>query len=182
MPRQQHRRPSGAAADVSGNYRKLGHQLEHRGPGQGSAPQHVGRGKTLAEQIGPLGKLVGQRPEHGLEIAIRRHRLRRRLALGGAIDDGGFEARGVKHHPAQIGAAQRIAERRGEPGLREEIGQIKEDRDLFGDEGIAMLQRRHLSHRVDREVFGPALFAGLHVEHAQLVGGAQLFEQGQGAG
>ena len=70
---------------------------------------------------------------------------------------------------------------RGEPGLREEIGQVEEYRDLFGDENVTVPQRRHLSHRVDRKVFGPALFPGFHVEHMQLVGHAELFEQGQRA-
>ena len=69
-----------------------------------------------------------------------------------------------------------MTDRRAKPGLREEIGKVEEDRDLFGDESIAMPQCRHLSHRVDCEIFGPALFSGLHVEHVQVVGNAELFE------
>jgi len=52
----------------------------------------------------------------------------------------------------------------------------KENGDLFGDERLAVPQRRHLSHRVDREIFGPALLASVHVEHVQFIGNPELFE------
>jgi hypothetical protein len=41
--------------------------------------------------------------------------------------------------------------------------------------------RRHLAHRIDGEVVGPALLALLQVQDVQLVVGAELLEQDQRA-
>ena len=47
---------------------------------------------------------------------------------------------------------------------------------------LAMLQRRHLAHRVDRQIGGLALLAGLHVQHLQVIRRAEFFEQDQRPG
>jgi hypothetical protein len=41
---------------------------------------------------------------------------------------------------------------------------------------------RHLAQRIDRQIGRLALLAGLRVQQTQLIGRAELFEQGQGAG
>jgi hypothetical protein len=45
-----------------------------------------------------------------------------------------------------------------------------------------MLDRRHFAERIDRQVAFLALFAGLDIEHMQLVRCTQLFEQRQRGG
>jgi hypothetical protein len=60
--------------------------------------------------------------------------------------------------------------------LRKEIGEIEEDRDLLGNQRIAVLQRRNLSHRVYRQVCGLALLSCPHIEHMELIGRTKLFE------
>jgi len=77
--------------------------------------------------------------------------------------------------------AQPVADRRGETGFREEIGQIEEDRDLFGDQLAAMPDRRYLAQRVDRQIFRLALFARLHVQDLEFERRAQLLKEGEGA-
>src|SRR6185437_6872708 len=59
-----------------------------------------------------------------------------------------------------------------------EIGQIHEHRRLFGDQRVAVADRRHLAHRVDRQVRRLALLARLEVERVQVVVDAELLEQG----
>src|SRR5690606_25984481 len=69
-----------------------------------------------------------------------------------------------------------------EPGVREQVGQVEEDRRLLGDEHAVVREGRHLAHWIDREVLGAALLARGEVEGAQLVARAELVEQGQRGG
>ena len=50
------RRPCAAPVDITHDHGQLGHELEHRGPGERAAPQHVCGGKPLSEQIGPASR------------------------------------------------------------------------------------------------------------------------------
>ena len=50
--------------------------------------------------------------------------------------------------------------RRREARLGEQVGEVDEDGDLLGDHRLAMADRRHLAHRVDREIGRLALLAG----------------------
>ena len=122
-------------------------------------------------------QLVGQGLQHGVEVAIWRHGERRLIPLHRAIDDGGLEARGVVDHPAQVGAAQGIADLRREAARGEGVGQVDEDRHGFGDELAVVDDGWNLAHRVDREIGGFALLALLGVEHVHVVGRAEVFEQ-----
>ena len=73
--------PAGHAADIVQDDGVFRDQLERHGPAQRSAPQDVGRGDILAEQVRPLGKLPGDGPEHRVEIAERQDHHHRGCAL-----------------------------------------------------------------------------------------------------
>ena len=47
---------------------------------------------------------------------------------------------------------------------------------------LAMTNRRHLAHRIDRQIVRLTLLAGLEAQHVQVVVDTQLLEQREGAG
>jgi hypothetical protein len=177
----RHRRPAAEPLNIGPDLRQFGHELPHRGPGQGRAPQHVGGAEALAEQVRSLGELGDQGFQHRIKVAIGHLRRRPRLAFERAIADRRLESRGVVDQPSQIWSAQRIADGRSEPSLRKKVRQINEDRHLLGDHRVAVLDRGHLAHRVDGEIIRPTLLPRLHIEHPQLVRRAELLEQQQRA-
>src|SRR3546814_12892149 len=56
--------------------------------------------------------------------------------------------------PAVPGAAQRVVGRGRETGVGQGVGKVGADRRGLGDNHAAVFDRRHLAHRVDREVPG----------------------------
>jgi len=89
----------------------------------------------------------------------------------------GVERRAIKRHPTQIRPTQRVAHCRRQPGFRIQFRRIQIHRHLLGDDGIAVLQRRHFVHRVDGQKLGRAMLARGQVEGAHFIVGAQRFEQ-----
>jgi hypothetical protein len=59
----------------------------------------------------------------------------------------------------RIFCAQGIAGRRRQPGFGIALGNVGADRGGFGQRRLAVLQRRHLAHRIDGEVFRRPLCA-----------------------
>ena len=112
-------------------------------------------------------------------VAVRARTRWRRFTLERLVQRRRLETGTVERQPAQVGAAQRVIKRGGEPGLREQVGEVDEDGDLFGNQGIAMFDRRHFAHRVDGEIVRLALFSRLHVERMQRIGRAKFFKQNQ---
>ena len=99
-----------------------------------------------------------------------------------AVHQSRLERRAVEEKPAQIGAAQRVADRRRKPGLWIQVGHVLVDGALLGDERALVNDRRDLAHRVDRQIGRLALLALLQIQHLQLEFGAELFHQDQRAG
>ena len=96
------------------------------------------------EEICPEGAVIDVEPgmticdaalKHGIEIAVRRHRHRPRFALHGSVNQARLVAGRVIDEPAQISSPQGIGQRRREPRLREEIGEVDENRHLLGHPG-----------------------------------------------
>src|SRR5438132_588890 len=115
--------------------------------------------------------------EDGAMSDERAPRRRGGLALERAIDNRRLEAGRIIDEPAQIRASQRIVDSRRQLCLREEVREIEKDRDLLGNERVAVLDRRNLSHGIDGKIFGSSLLPRLHVEHVQIVRRTQLLEQ-----
>ena len=111
----------------------------------------IGGRERLARDI-TAAEGVFQRIHRQAEIAVAHHcfLVLRRGEAEIAVGDRGFERPGREEQPAVIRAA--LPGRRGQPGLREGIGEIGADRWRLGDDGRAVADRRYLPHRVDREV------------------------------
>jgi hypothetical protein len=69
-----------------------------------------------------------------------------------------------------------ILERRREARLREPVGEVEEDGAGFGHHDLAVLEGRHLQHRVDRAVLGRLLPAPADIDPDELVGRLDLLE------
>src|SRR5262249_27714107 len=88
---------------------------------------------------------------------------------------GGLEWSGGEEQPAVIGRTQAIARRRSESVFRKSVGEIGADRSCFRHYHISVPQRRHLAHRIDREI-APPFHGGGIVEHFDFIRLADLFE------
>ena len=121
--------------------------------------------KRVPNRYGPDSQLLDDRPHHEVVAAIGAHGAGAGFPLHGPVHHGRLERGRVVDHPAQIGSPQRIVHRGRETGRREAVGQVKEDRDLFGHQGLAIEDRRDLADRVHCEESGAEMLAGPHVEH-----------------
>ena len=60
----------------------------------------------------------------------------------------------AEEQPFEVDAAVRVADRNVQTRMGEFVGEIGADGGGLGDHRVAVLQRRHLSHRIDGEVIG----------------------------
>src|SRR5258705_405251 len=114
----------------------------------------LGRGVTLVEDLrgaAPCG------------------RARRHLDLGKNLDQRRLDAARREEQPLQIFCAQRIGDVGRQFRLRITVGHIGADRGGLAKRGVAVLQRRHLAHRIDRQIFRRLLRAGRDVRQNPLV-------------
>jgi hypothetical protein len=172
--------PVGEACDIVGEFLALGDQFEHRRPTQVRADHDVGRGKFVAHQERSGRHGARDHVHGGVEIAIAEC-LAPRLpgARKGAVHDGAFEHARTEEQPFEIGATSRIADRNIEGGLGEGIGEIAADRRDLGNDRLAMPERRHLAHRIDREIGRLAIGASLHAEQMDVIRLADFLEHPQ---
>ena len=101
-------------------------------------------------------KLIFERGERPLLAAVADHPgpLRRHDDVERLVGVGRFDRTRGEEQPAIVGPAQARARRRREAGLGKDVGEIGADRRRFGDDRLAVSQRRHLAHRVDRQILG----------------------------
>ncbi len=171
------RRPFLAALRILDELRPLRQALEHHAPAQQRADHHVGRRELRAQDPRPRPHRIRQHVERGVVVAIA-ERLARRVVLARehAVHHRRLGAARREEQPFQIRPAPRIAHRQVELGRRERVGEIGADRRHLGDDGVAMPQRRHLPHRIDREIIGLAVVAVLQSQEMDVIGLADLLE------
>ena len=83
---------------------------------------------------------------------------------------------GPKNKPFEIEAAARIADRHVELGTRKFVGEVGADRRGLGDDDVAVLERRNLAHRIDREIIRRAVVAFVQAEQVNVIRLADLLE------
>ena len=125
---------------------------EHHGEAELRADIDVGGAELFAEQVGPCRERRLQRRQHVVVAAPADRGFALDLGpLHHLVEQCRLEAAGAEEQPAIIGAARRLAGRRRQPGLREGVGKIGDDRRRLGHHRAAMLDRRQLAHRIERQ-------------------------------
>ena len=99
------------------------------------------------------------------------------LDLGCDLHHRGLDAAGREKQPVQKFRAQGIAERRRQFCFRVALGDIGAHRGCLRKRRLAILQGRHLGHRIDGEIFGLLLRAGGNVGQHALVRLSGLLHQ-----
>ncbi len=137
----------------------------------------IGRRETLADNVIAARKGAFKRVDDGFVGAIADHRLalRRDDNPHHFVGRRGFDRSGGEKQPAIIGTSLPVAGRRRQTGIGKRIGQIGADCGGLGDDRIAVTQRRHLAHRIYREI-GGRLHRRAVVENFGVIGPADLFE------
>ena len=175
------RRPLRQPPDIGGEFRPLRNDLEHHAPAQRRSHHHVGGGELLAHEIRALLHRFRHHVHDGVVVAVAERALPRAfLARKCAVKHCGFEATWPEEQPFEIDAAARIADRNVQACLGELVRQIGADRRRLGDGDVAVLERRNLTHRIDREIVGLALLAFHQAQEMEVVGFADLLQHPAG--
>ena len=109
-----------------------------------------------------------------------RGRTRGHFEFGEELDQRRLDATRRKEQPLQISRAQRIGCGRRQIGLGITVGNIGADRRGFPERGLAVLQPRHLAHRVDRQILRRLLRAGRDIGQHAFVWQPGFFQQPYG--
>src|SRR5262249_27977989 len=87
-----------------------------------------------------------------------------------------LDAARPEEEPLEIDAPARGPDRHVELGAWKFVGKIGADRRRLGDNGVAVLERRHLAHRVDREIVRGSVLALAQTQETDVVRFADFFQ------
>ncbi len=175
------RRTLAQTLDIAEEFGALGQQLEHHAEAQVGADHHVSGGELLAHDVGALAHRLGHDIHRRVEVAVtERPATGFLLAREGAVHHCGLDAARAEEQPLEIDAALRLADRDVELGLREFVGEIGADGGALGDDHVAMLERGHLAHWIDREKIRFAVVAVAQAQQMDIVGLADLLQHPSG--
>ena len=151
-----------ASSDIGVEGRPRRHHLEqpHREI-QSRPDRDIGGGEIFAQDPRPFRQRGVEHIEYPLRVApAGRHRVH--FHLGRELHHRRLDAARRKKQPVEISCAQRIAERRRQLRLRMAFGDIGANRRGLRQRDVAVLERRHLAHRIDREILD-ALWAPVEI-------------------